>query len=745
MKAQAYLLLAISVPNLVLGSFILLRNLKDKTNRFFSGFAFSVGLWALGLAGFIFSSDETIALLWARGYYMAAASIALFFAGFCFSYTNLWPNFSKTTRALIYIPSILIGIMLVFYPQLLMTGIRYNDWGKEVILNWQGYTLYTVYFIAHVIPGFIVLYKGMVNSRGVDRIYLKYIFSGMTIAFALGATFNLFYPAAGNYRYIWVGPLFTVFYVAFISYAIVKHKLFDIRFFVARSLGYALSIFAVAAIYGLATFLLFNTIIFERINSELGQSISYTVLAVLISFTFQPLKRFFDRVTNKYFYKDAYESQELLNSLNSSLVSVSNVEDILEQTCLLVEQYIKPSYVGFFVEGAGGGYSKHYLTGQNKPKNIDTVEKIASKMPRRLVLIDEDNDMSHELHQKATNSNIGLVAKLSSEAENSQIKAFIVLGQKKSGSLYSSQDSKVMEIIADELVIAIQNALRFEEIQQFNVTLQKKVDDATRKLRHANEKLIALDQTKDDFISMASHQLRTPLTSIKGYVSMVIEGDVGKVSKQQHKLLDQAFLSSQRMVYLIADLLNVSRLKTGKFVIDQKPTNLVSLVEGELEQLKESAKNRKLNLTFEKPKTFPDLMMDETKTRQVVMNFADNAIYYTPAGGNIKVAVVEKPETIEFTVTDNGIGVPKSEQHNLFSKFYRAGNARKARPDGTGLGLFMAKKVIIAQGGTIIFKTKEGKGSTFGFSFNKNKLKVPKSTEVESAIKHKLDKKPIKS
>jgi signal transduction histidine kinase len=127
-------------------------------------------------------------------------------------------------------------------------------------------------------------------------------------------------------------------------------------------------------------------------------------------------------------------------------------------------------------------------------------------------------------------------------------------------------------------------------------------------------------------------------------------------------------------------------------------------------------------MVFNKPKDFPMMKLDETKLRQVIMNFTDNAIYYTPAGGTITVDLKRVGESAEFTVTDTGIGVPKSEQPHLFTKFYRAGNARKARPDGTGLGLFMAKKVIVASGGSIIFKTTEGKGSTFGFRFT-----IPKS------------------
>jgi signal transduction histidine kinase len=253
-----------------------------------------------------------------------------------------------------------------------------------------------------------------------------------------------------------------------------------------------------------------------------------------------------------------------------------------------------------------------------------------------------------------------------------------------------------------------------------NKVLQDENQRILQKLRLTNAKLKALDETKDEFITMASHQLRTPLTSVKGYLSMVLEGDAGKLNKQQQQLLTQSFISSQRMVYLIADLLNLSRLNTGKFVIDLSPVNLNAVVQDEIDQLVETAKSRDLSLVYEKPASFPLLMLDETKIHQVVMNLIDNAIYYTPAGGMVTVTLRETPTAVEYTVHDNGIGVPRTEQHRLFAKFYRAGNARKARPDGTGLGLFMAKKVVVAQGGAMIFESTEGQGSTFGFRFTKH-------------------------
>ena len=728
MRPQAFLLLIIAVPNFLLGSFILFRNIRDKINVFFAAFAYTVGLWALGLAGFILSYDSRTALYWVQLFYIAAALIAVSFFGFCVSFTHRWRKLSLLRFTLLVAPVMAMVGILAFAPETLARSIQYNSWGKSVELNYNFYAVYSIYFAMYVVPGFYVLIRGMRSAHGLERTYLRNIFAGFLVAFVLGMTFNLFFPAVGNYRYIWVGPLFTLFYIAFTSYAIIKHRLFDIRLVVARSLGYALSIFSLALVFAFFAFVAINKLGLTVGRSESFQQGLYTGLAIILAFTFQPLKVFFDKITNKVFFRDTYDPQQLLDALNKVLVSTLDLNILIHSVSDIIADTLKAEFCMLSVKDSSPGSER--VAGTIADKDIDQAEalkvrKLLDGYKRKLITTDELGQEDDELRLALRKNNMAVVVQLrESSSKQSHGLGYLVLGTKRSGNPYSSQDTRILEIIADELVIAFQNALRFEEIQNFATTLQEKVDDATHKLRLTNEKLRQLDQTKDDFISMASHQLRTPLTSVKGYVSMVLDEDAGKVSAQQRKLLDQAFISSQRMVYLIADLLNVSRLKTGKFVIEAKPTNLAEVVETELEQLKETAKGRDLKLEFERPKSFPTLNLDETKIRQVIMNFSDNAIYYTPAGGTITVSLVDKPESVELTVADNGIGVPKAEQHHLFTKFYRAGNAKKARPDGTGLGLFMAQKVIVAQGGAIIFHSEENKGSTFGFSFPKAKLLV---------------------
>lgn len=710
MHTQGYFLLALAIPNLVLGSFILLRNTRDLTNIFFGSFILAAALWSLGLAGYVFTSSGESALVWAKQYYTAAALIPVFFLGFCVSFTG---NRAKVKNYhTLCVLTLLTGILVtIFYNGWLIEGIRYHEWGKEVILNHSGYAAYSVYFTILVISGFLIIYRSLKTARGLYKTYLKFLFVGLAFAFFMGTAFNLFLPALGNYQYIWIGPYSTLIYISAVSYSIIKHKLFDIRSVAIRTFAYTWTLAVTGCLITVPILLLTNNLLDSRLSH--ASIVALALLTLFVAIVFQLIRPYFNRISNRLFYRDYYDPQAVLDELSNVLVGSVIVEDIKNKSTAILRDSLKPEFVRFYLKSDNS---------QGLPRELMGV---LSKSSKDVVLLDETSQSRKpRLHKLMIDNNVALAARL--YTRHSEL-GFITLGYKRSGAAYMEADKKLMSIVADEIAVGLQNALRFEEIRRFNETLQQKVDEATVQLRHANKRLKELDQTKDEFISMASHQLRTPLTTIKGYLSMVLEGDVGPVSKNEKQMIQQAFDSAERMVFLIADLLNVSRLQSGKFVIENKPTDLAKMVEAEVAQLQETAKNHHLTLTYKKPEKFPMLNLDDTKVRQVIMNFIDNAIYYTPAGGSIEVSLDVTDKELIFTVTDTGLGVPKEAQHHLFSKFYRAGNARKMRPDGTGLGLFMAKKVITTQGGAVIFNSVEGKGSTFGFSFPRHKveLKVP--------------------
>lgn len=529
---------------------------------------------------------------------------------------------------------------------------------------------------------------------------------------------------------LYLNSLYILFFVGMVGYAIVRHRLFDIRLAVARSLAYLSSLAVISVLYGVV---IFGIAAFAfNLRLPVWTQVFMSVATGVAALSFSRLKKWFDKQTNRLFYRDAYDAQDLFDELNRLLVSTLVLDKLLHGVSDLLATTLKADFAVIALKATDTAPERVIST---KPlpglaHDEEAARKLTVQYHQSVIVADAlEGGPEHETLKRLMHRNdVAALVRLSSDVhKDEEGLGYLLLGEKHSGNPYNAQDVRMLDTVANELIIAIQNALHYEEIQNFNKTLQQQVTDATRKLRRTNERLKTLDETKDDFISMASHQLRTPLTSIKGYLSMVLEGDAGKLNPQQKQMLTQSFASSQRMVYLISDLLNLSRLNTGKFVIESAPVNLADVVQAEIDQLVETAKAREVTLAYHRPDRFPTLMLDDTKTHQVVMNLIDNAIYYTPPGGHIDVSLVETRTAVEYRVKDTGIGVPKAERPHLFTKFYRAQNARKARPDGTGLGLFMAKKVIVAQGGSIIFETVEGKGSTFGFRFPKATHAAPTS------------------
>jgi signal transduction histidine kinase len=715
---------------------VLLRNPKIRSSIYFFCLSVSISLWTV--TNYLTEANIPLSLniFFNSLAYLFGYLCLVFITLFCFNFPE---NYSLNKRKKIILITIFVLFGLLSLTQLVAGTVTKGQDGLHFQLGPLS-TLYSLVLVLLLIVSTVRLIKTMKRSNLRVKKQIRLIIMGFVLSVVLGVLTNVLIPSlASNFETAKFGPLLTVFLVASSTYAIVRYGLFDIRLIVARSAAYILAIATLTAGYSFLVFG-FTRGVFHHNSTGLSgaEQVINTVVILFLALSFRTLKKFFDRISNNLFYRDNYDAQIFLDQLNNVLVTNIELKPLLTTCAGIISTNLKSEFCNFVIKSKSDNEIKQFGTLRKDfdPNILKQARQESKKIFSKVLITDFLPEKARQLQENLRAQNTALVVSLVTNThQEGEGLGYMVIGPKKSGNTYNKQDIRILEIIANELVIATQNALRFEEIENFAATLQEKVDDATRQLRSTNEKLKQLDQTKDDFISMASHQLRTPLTSVKGYVSMVMEGDAGKISAQQRKLLDQAFVSSQRMVYLIADLLNVSRLRTGKFIIEAKPTNLADVVEGEIAQLTETAKGRGLELTYTKPKDFPELMLDDTKIRQVIMNFADNAIYYTPAGGHIQVGLENKGDSIEFTVTDDGIGVPKAEEHHLFNKFYRAGNAKKARPDGTGLGLFMAKKVIIAQGGAIIFKTQEGKGSTFGFSFAKAALspahyKPPKDVQI---------------
>ena len=249
-------------------------------------------------------------------------------------------------------------------------------------------------------------------------------------------------------------------------------------------------------------------------------------------------------------------------------------------------------------------------------------------------------------------------------------------------------------------------------------TQQETIEKASKELAQANEELKKQDSVKNDFISMLSHQLGTPLTAMEGFLTLVVQGFYGEVANpKMQSAIEKTLSRTKHMKALVFDLLNVSRMTAGKFFMEISDVDMNLIVKDQVDELMGTANEKGVTLNYHEPsQKIPMMKLDEAKTRQAVLNLVNNAIFYTPKGGTVDVHLSLGPEVMEFKVIDTGIGVPEDAKDKLFTKFFRADNAREQSPNGTGIGLYLVKRVVADQKGSIIFSSQSGKGSTFGFT-----------------------------
>ena len=224
-----------------------------------------------------------------------------------------------------------------------------------------------------------------------------------------------------------------------------------------------------------------------------------------------------------------------------------------------------------------------------------------------------------------------------------------------------------------------------------------------------------IDKAKTEFVSLASHQLRTPLSAISWYTEMLLAGDAGKLNIEQERYLDEVYRGNQRMISLVNALLSVSRMDLGTFVLEPEPTAVTQLVNNVIAEHMPQIERKKIKLISKLGKNIPLIQVDPKLLSMVIENLLSNSVKYTQDEGRIEISLNldAKKKMLLFKISDTGYGIPKSQQDKIFTKLFRADNVRGKDTEGTGLGLYIVKAIIDNSGGKVWFESKEDKGTTF--------------------------------
>ncbi len=718
-----------ALANFLIGLVVLNNNIKGKVNIAFSVICFMLSIWGIFL--FLYGVPFFLSsFFWIKAAYALVTIQISFILGFSFIFPK--PIF-KNWR----LPAILFSLFFI--------GISYwwlfftNDWIINVTLDPQKGLhvalgdIYKVWSVLVWIAFGWALFNFIRNSKKCalrERIQLQYLFFGFGLWGVFVSIPDIILPIFfAETRFFPLSVVTSLFFSIAVSYAIIKHHFMDIRMVVARTVAYTL-LLAIIGIFYVVSFYSLSYLFLGTVSSG-TQVILNVGLALVVAFTFDRLKVFLEKLTDKIFYQGHYDTQSLLSSVSTILSTNIDLTSLVNQILGLLIKQIKVSK-GALVLPSDSSIYETISVGFDGNLNL-TYQHISPFLSQgETIVFDELEEGDIKQLMRLLNASIVRLLKI----ENKVI-GLLILGEKSSGDVYSQQDLKILNIISPEMAVAVQNSLSYEKIKKFNEVLSEEVKNATLDLQRANERLKNLDRLKDDFVSIASHELRTPMTAIRSYAWMALNRSDVKLSEKLQKYLVRVLISAERLINLVNDLLNISRIEAGRIEISPEPVDLISLCKDITDEVyfsKSTEKDIKFELSDKYP--VPRAFADPEKLRQVLLNLVGNSLKFTPNGGKIGFRFFSDGKTVEISVSDTGVGISKEDMSKLFQKFSRLDSSytAAATSGGTGLGLFISKSLVNLMHGKI-WATSEGLGKGAAFTIS---LPVATQEVLQNADEFKI-------
>jgi len=699
----------ISAGFIVLGTLVALQRFGDKAARLFFLVSLALGLY------FALLNKEVPILVYIQVFVLTLASGLTLHFFLTFPRDRLSSGF---WWVLLYVPSLILMIltMQAFSESLLMgNGIWFAP-RYEMLLNISFAYLAFCATIALASMGYVYA----TTADSVEKRQLQWIMWGLVFAI-VASIVDIVLTLTRMHTSPIVSDLLLLGTLALpvsLAFAILRYRLLDIDLVVNRSVVYALLTATLVALY-----LLLIGVFSTALGIAAG-SANYTVVvflsALVIGILANPLRRHVQAIIDRLFFRQQVDYQRALINWSQELSTSIRFSDVTQLLIHEVPQQLMIADARLLVLNEeetqlaalpawGDGHEEKWAVASRLKISAQSAAAASLLRPGKVILLAEagtgpvsaeslDLQAAQGIPLSWKDAGVQVVLPLVS---GGQLVGVYLLGPKLSGDIYQRRELDLLRTLSNQAAIAIANARLYEQVHAFSQEMEEKVQDRTQELR--------------DFVSAVYHELSTPITAIRGYTSLLLDEKAGPLHVKQERYLQIIRRNIRRLLGLVGDLSDVSKIEDGRLTIHPEPVLLREAVDETVLALSGIIEEKGLQVDVTLDSDVGVVLGDPQRVVQILTNLVSNACRYTPAGGQIAIAANRVNGSAEMTVQDSGIGIQKEDLERIFDRFYRSKDPLVREQSGTGLGLAITKSLVELHGGDLWVNSQVGKGSTFGF------------------------------
>ncbi|MDI6791703.1 MAG: ATP-binding protein [bacterium] len=684
--------------NFFLAIFVLSRNVKARVNRAFCLYSSFLTAWGTGMLALslVPEGQKEIALWCVPILHLGLVFLPSSFFHFVLAITKDENKFNRRVCRLAYLFSVFFLISDRLGLFVLTSDVTFV-FGSYRIVRGPSAPFFNLFFLFLGPYGTYLLYRAsQAVTSPLEKNRYKYLFSGMVV--------SLFFAMTNIVRVMGVkvsplghiGILFLNFMTAL---AIVRYRLMDINIIIRPGLVYTTLTAFVTTLWLSGGFFFETLLDFQTLFARI-------MTIIIIVFLFNIIRERIQLMVDKIFYREKYELFHLQEKVTSEIAAGYDPDILVPSVLKEIEAALHPRFISAMLLSSDRRcYFARYLIGEGEKQAIlpadDPLVKWLVREKREIFSEEPEENPEFNGFRKGVKEGFEkIMAKLVVPLiYGYELTGIFNLGKKKGEGYYTYNEIAFLNTIAKELALTLENTRLYADLKERTAELEK------------------ANAAKSDFLNVVSHELKTPLTVILSQVGLFKQEVFGKISEKQTESLKKIEDKGFKLRSLVADILNMSRLESGKvYDLKIKEVRIERIFEEIVESFKLLADNRGIKIEIDLSSEIPPILSDPGKIKNILSKLLDNAVKFTPSGGIIIIGAKEADKDVEFFVSDTGIGIREEDQKRIFERFFQVDASSTRKYGGTGLGLTVASELVKAMGGKIWVESRLREGSKFIFT-----------------------------